>query len=87
MRKPPKVVPITQAKGRRHTKLTHLPAGLEGRMHLLRCEQTPSAIHFYLGPPISLGEASTPLKRAKGKLVCFPGRPEPFGHDGTESLP
>ena len=71
MRKPAKVVPITEAKRKPSTAL-ELPVPGEGPIRILTCHRTPAQISFSLELPVAFGEAPLPAKPKKGNLLVFP---------------
>ena len=71
MRKPWKVVPITEAK-RKPSAAIEVPVPVEGAVRILTCHRTPGQISFSLGPLLASGEAAESAKRSKGNLLVFP---------------
>src|SRR5438270_8164498 len=65
MRKPAKVVPITEAKRKPSTAL-EVPVPVEGAIRILTCHRTPAQISFSLELPHAFGEAPLPAKPNKG---------------------
>ena len=73
MRKPPKVVPITEAKRKPGTAI-EVPVPVAEATRILTCHRTPAQISFSLGPPLASGEAPVRAKPSKGNLFVFPRR-------------
>jgi hypothetical protein len=73
MRKPPKVVPITQAK-RKHTRsATEIPVPVEGAIRMiLACYRSPNRISFSLQPALQPDEAPRQSGSSKENLIVFP---------------
>ena len=74
MRKPPKVVSITQAKRKQPNTATEIPVQVEGAIRILTCHRTPTQISFSLGPPLQSGETPSAAGPSKENLIVFPRR-------------
>jgi len=81
MRKPPKVVPITQAKRKQPSTTTEIPLQIAGGVRILACHRTGAQISFSLGPPLQPGEAPTRTQSRKDNLIVFPPRASNANHD------
>jgi hypothetical protein len=73
MRKPPKVVPITQAK-RKHTRsATEIPVPVEGAIRMiLACYRSPNRISFSLQPALQPDDKPRQSGSSKENLIVFP---------------
>ena len=81
MRKPPKVVSITQAKHKQPNTAIEIPVQVEGAIRILTCHCTPTQISFSLGPPLQSGETPSAAGPSKKNLIVFPRRGTDANHD------
>src|SRR3954471_17956611 len=68
MRKPRKVVPITQGTAKPFPRPGERQATTE-EFRILTCRHTPDSLSFHLGPPLLLGHKAR--KSQPGKLLPF----------------